>query len=266
MHPIERLRHVARAPGEAPALLAREAAGALAAFGDDPAGLVTACRRLVDRQPTAGPVWWLASRVLAAADPAQEAWRSARALADDGTPQALAAALPEDARVLVVGWPEQAGEALARRGDLAVLALDVAGEGHALVNRLRGAGVEAEAVDPAGAGAAAAASAIVLVEALAAGPSGAVAAAGSRAAAAAGRHAGASVWLVAGVGRVLPARLWEALRARLEGRGAPWAEPEEVVPADLLDGVVGPAGPVAAAAALAAADCPVAPELLARRR
>ena len=47
---------VARAAGEGPALLAQEAAGALAAFGDDPAGLVTACRRLVDRQPTSRPV------------------------------------------------------------------------------------------------------------------------------------------------------------------------------------------------------------------
>ena len=43
MHPIEHLRYVARAAGEGPALLAREAAGALATFNDDPAGLVTAC-------------------------------------------------------------------------------------------------------------------------------------------------------------------------------------------------------------------------------
>ena len=47
MHPIERLRYVARAAGEGPGLLAGEAAGALAAFADDPQGLVTACRRLV---------------------------------------------------------------------------------------------------------------------------------------------------------------------------------------------------------------------------
>src|SRR6266516_3347515 len=77
MHPIERLRVVARAAGAGPALLAREAAGALAAFGDDPAGLVTACRRLVDRQPTSGPMWWLAARVLGAGDPTVEAWRAA---------------------------------------------------------------------------------------------------------------------------------------------------------------------------------------------
>ena len=57
MHPIERLRYVARAAGEGSTLLACEAAGALAAFASDPAGLVTACRRLVDRQPTAGPIW-----------------------------------------------------------------------------------------------------------------------------------------------------------------------------------------------------------------
>ena len=75
MHPIERLRLVARAGAEGrSALLAREAATALAMFSDDPAGLVTACRRLVDRHPTSGPMWWLAARVLVSSDPGGEAW------------------------------------------------------------------------------------------------------------------------------------------------------------------------------------------------
>ncbi|MBA3655450.1 MAG: hypothetical protein H0W70_14800, partial [Actinobacteria bacterium] len=106
MHPIERLRYVARARGAGPTALGREAAGALAGFADDPPALVTACRRLVDRHPTDGPVWWLAARVLAAADPGSEAWRAAEELADDPTPGELAAGLPGDATVLLVGWPE----------------------------------------------------------------------------------------------------------------------------------------------------------------
>src|SRR5436305_1059848 len=65
MHPIERLRMVARAAGEGPTLVAQEAAGALVAFGDDPAGLVTACRRLGGRQPTSRPRWWLAAAAVA---------------------------------------------------------------------------------------------------------------------------------------------------------------------------------------------------------
>src|SRR6266480_2478791 len=113
MHPIERLRMVARAAGEGPALLAQEAAGALAAFAGDPAGLVTACRRLVDRQPTSGPIWWLSARV-----------RAAEELSDDDTPSVLAAHLPDDATVCVIGRPELAEEALIRRGDLPVLVVD----------------------------------------------------------------------------------------------------------------------------------------------
>jgi hypothetical protein len=93
------------------------------------------------------------------------------------------------------------------------------------------------------------------------GPSGFVAIAGSRAAAATARHAGVPVWVAAGVGRVLPARLWDALTARLEG-DEPWLAADEVVPLDLVDRVAGPTGLLAGADAARRADCPVAPELL----
>src|SRR5205823_14553300 len=115
MHPIERLRVVARAAGEGLALVAQEAAGALVAFGDDPAGLVTVCRRLVDRQPTSGPMWWLAARVLCSTDPTQEAWRAVEQLQDDQTPEQVSAALPEGALVTDDGLDEPTGEALVRR-------------------------------------------------------------------------------------------------------------------------------------------------------
>jgi hypothetical protein len=263
MHPIEHLRYVARAAGEGPALIAREAAGALAAFGDDPAGLVTACRRLVDRQPTCGPMWWLAARVLGApGDGAGEAWRAAEELEDDATVDQLIRHLPDDALVTVLGWPEQAGAALRRRGDARVLVVDAAGEGGGLVRRLVNAGVDAELVDEGGLGPAAAASDVVLLEAAALGPGGFVGIAGSRAAAAVGRHAGAKVWLAAGVGRVLPGRLWQALAGRLDDDGEPWEAVDELVPLDLVDAVVGPAGVQPPDEAVRRADCPVAPELL----
>ena len=54
MHPIERLRYVARASGAPQGVLVQETATALASFGSDPQGLVTACRRIVWRQPTSG--------------------------------------------------------------------------------------------------------------------------------------------------------------------------------------------------------------------
>ena len=252
---------VARAAGEGPALLAQEAAGALAAFGDDPAGLVTACRRLVDRQPTSGPFWWLSARVLAAGDPVDEAWRSADELHADCTSVTLSSHLPEGAVITVLGWPEQVGSALYRRGDAQVLVVDAVGEGHGLVRRLRAADMDAELVPESGLGAAVAASTLVLLEATALGPTGFVTVAGGHAAAAVARHAGTPVWAVAGVGRVLPARLWDALARRLAD-DEPWEAAEEVVPLDLVDQVVGPDGPRDPADALTRVDCPVAPELM----
>jgi hypothetical protein len=260
MHPIERLRMVARAAGEGPALLAQEAAGALAAFAGDPAGLVTACRRLVDRQPTSGPIWWLSARVLAADDPTGEAWRAAEELSDDETPSVLAKHLPDDATVCVVGRPELAEEALVRRGDLPILVVDSLGEGHGLARRLARSGNDVELVPESGLGAAAAAADLVLLEAVALGPTGFVAASGSRAAAAVARHAGSPVWVVAGAGRVLPGALWSALARRLGP--AEWDGDEELVPIDLIDIVAGPGGPVHVATALANPGCPAVPELL----
>jgi hypothetical protein len=263
VHPIEQLRWVARAAGEGPALLAREAAGALAAFSDDPAGLVTACRRLVDRQPTSGPMWWLAARVLGApVDASHEAWTAAEDLEDDTTPDVLVDALPDDATVAVLGWPEQAGAALRRRGDAVVYVIDAAGEGHQYARRLRGSGVESELVPESGLGAAVADADLLLLEAMAMGPTGFVAIAGSRAAAATARHAEIPVWVAAGVGRVLPSRLWDALAARLERAGEPWLSPDEIVPLDLVDRVAGPTGIQSPDDAVRRADCPVVPELL----
>lgn len=263
MHPIEHLRYVARAAGEGPAHLAREAAGALAAFGDDSAGLVVACRRLVERQPTHGPLWWLAARVLRTpGDAGAEAARAAAELERDRTPKVLAEALATDATVCVLGWPEQAAVALRRRGDIRVLVVEAGGEGHALVRHLEAANVDVCLVEEAGAGAAAAASDLVVLEASALGPEGLVAAAGSRAVAAVARHAGVAVWAVAGVGRVLPEPLWAALVARLRRAGQPWDLDEEVVPLDLVDVVVRPAGCVVPMEAVRRADCPAVPELI----
>lgn len=258
---MERLRAVARATGTGPGLLVPEAAAALAHLDDDPAALVTACRRLVDRHPGVGPMWWLASRVLCAPDPVDEAWRAAGDVEADPTPAAVAAALPDDATVVLVGWPEQAVEGLRPRGDVAALVVSAAGESAGLVRRLAGAGVEAEDVPDAGLAAAVTSADVVLLEASAVGPHHLAAVSGSYAAAAVGRAAGVPVWVVAGVGRVLPAALWEALVARLSRSAAPaWHRGTEMVPLGLCDLVIGPAG--AAPAGSAVEWCPVAPELL----
>jgi len=252
---------VARAQGEDPGLVAQEAAAVLAACAGDPASLVTGCRRLVDHQATSGPIWWLAARVLAAADPVAEAWRAADQLGADATPGALAYHLPADLQVVVVGWPDQAASALARRGDCNVLVVDAIGTGGGLAAHLRRAGTDAIVVDQSGLGAAVVAGGLVLLEASAVGPDGFVAAAGSLAAAAVGHQAGIPVWVVAGVGRVLPQALWQALVGRLEAGPDPWDRPHDVIPLALVDNVVGPDGPRPATDPPARADCPVVPEL-----
>lgn len=263
MHPIERLRYVARAEGADPALVASEAASALAAVArGDPAGLLPACRRLIGRHLTAGPVWWLSARLLGSSDVAAEARAAAGELAEDPTGRHLAGAIPDDATVLLVGWPDVAAAALRRRGDLEVLVVDGGGEGAALARRLADAGNDVALVSDSGAAAAAVVADLVIVEARAAGPSGVLAAPGSHASAAVGSRSGASVWAVAGTGRVLPAALWEALLARFDAGGEPWERDAELVPSDLLGAFVGPEGPVGVVEGLAASTCAPAPELL----
>lgn len=262
MHPIERLRYVARAGGVDHGMLAEETARALAGFVDDPSGLVTACRRIVDRHPTSGPMWWLAARVLATNDPRAEAFRCVSTLQDDPTAAALAYELPDEITVTVVGWPEQVGSALIRRGDLRALVVDALGEGAGLVRRLEHADTPAEEVPPANVAGAVRWSNLVLLEASVVGPDSFVGVAGSHAAAAVARDTDAEVWLVVGEGRLVPQRIWESVVDRLDQAGEPWELDEEPVPLSLVDRVVGPKGAESPEAMLRRTDTPVVPELL----
>jgi hypothetical protein len=54
--------------------------------------------------------------------------------------------------------------------------------------------------------------------------------------------------------------MWDALAARLDD-DMPWEADDDVVPSDLCDMLVGPAGPRPLAEALRHIDCPIAPEL-----
>jgi hypothetical protein len=236
----------------------------LGAFADDPQGLVTACRRIVSRQPAVGALWWLCARVLTAGDGMHEAWAAADEIEADRTAAEVAHALPDNATVCVLGWPDLTTEALARRGDLEVLVVDTLGEGSGLVRRLLAADPDTDVTDVAmaGLGAAAAASDVVLLEASAAGPDGFCGVAGSRAAAAVGFHAEVPVWVVSGVGRLMPGRMWGEVARRIEDQGDPWDADDEVVPFDLVSHLAGPHGPEPVAEGLRHTSCPVAPELL----
>jgi len=264
VHPIERLRSVARAGGLDLDELVQDAALALAGFADEPAALVTACRSLVDRHPAAGPVWSLAARVLAAPDPAEEAWRMVEEIEADDTARSLYRTVPDGAQVLVVGWSATVASALDRRGDCRLLVVDPTGTfGQASRRRSRD-GLDGEEVPEAGIGAAAAWADLVVVEAQALGGDGLVGLSGARAAAAVATAAGRATWAVAAAGRVLPAGLWQVLSERLAATPEPWHEPDELVPLGLVTGVVRAAGLLSPADALAEPDCPFAPELVRR--
>ncbi len=260
MHPIERLRYVARASGASQSALVAETARALASFSGDPHGLVTACRRIVSRQPTSGPLVWFVARVLSSNDPSQEIWEAAGLVESDPTARELSFGFPQDTTVVVVGWPEVAASAIARRGDLEVLVVDAFGEGSSLVGQLVRADVDAVDVPLAGLGAAVAAADLVVVEASAIGPTDALALSSSRAAAALGRTAGVPVWLVGGTGRLLPSRMWDGMIDLID-RGDPWERDDELVPLELVDQVVGPQGAEPVPQALERTDCPIVPEL-----
>ncbi len=263
MHPIEHLRYVARATGADPGVVAREAADALVEMARvQPAGLVPACRRLIDRHVASGPVWWLSARMLRSEDPVRAGRESASELDSDPTSSQLVDAIPDSATAVVVGWPDVTAGALRRRGDVEVLVVDWSSEGQQFARRLRDCGSDAALVPESGAGSAAVVADLVIVEALAAGPAGVLAVPGSMAVAAVAAHQQVPVWAVAGVGRVLPEQLWDALVNRLDESGEePWDRPVEVVPADLISGVVSADGWQDTESGLRATTCPAAPEL-----
>jgi hypothetical protein len=263
MHPIERLRWVARSPEGDSSLVAAEAADALAGFADDLAGLVIASRRLIERRPASAPLWWLASRVLCSLEPAFEAMDAAADLERDRTPVALAGDLP-GGTIAIVGWPDQAAAALRMRGRMGrgedtadrVVVVPSANEGWGVTDWLQGHGVDARLLRADAVTAAARRCVLALLEATAVGPESFLSPTGSAALAAAAREAKRPVWLVAGVGRVLPGPLYEALVRRVGD------DPSyEVVPIDTVDEIAGPGGPVPKGQ-LARPSCPVAAELL----
>jgi len=251
---------VASAGDVAAETLVREAAGALAAFTGDPTELLTACRQLLRRQPGSGPLVWLAARMLTGVDPILEARGVVDAITTDPTSARLAAAIPADHRVLVVGSPDIVGRALVDRPDVEVMVVDAARDGFGLRQDLGRLGHVCHDVPDWGVGSAVGECGLVLIEADAAGPDGAYARAGSRAAAAVACETGVDVWVVAGVGRFLPQRMWEAM-LNMPSERDPWLRDTEFVPFTGIEFVCDRSGLAPVAEAILADDCPIAPEL-----
>lgn len=257
MHPLERLRFVARAGIDSPGAAAVEALGALRGMAADPASLVTGCRRLLARQPWCGPLWWSSARLLASPDPAREALLVATELESDPTVDLLAAAFDPGAAATVLGWPEQVVGALHLRPDVEAICVDTGEGGADLAGWLADGGGRARCVPGAAVASAALDAQVVLVEALAAGPDAVLAGTGSRAAAAVAADAGVGVWAVLPRGRVLPAGLWASLVSLLEAGDTRF----EVVPARHISRGIDDVGSGAGLAALGRGACPDVPDL-----
>lgn len=262
MHPIEHLRYVARAWGvDAPSMV-RETAHALASMGFDGAGLVVACRRVVERHPGIGPLWWLCARMLTAADPGEVAWELSAMIDDDPTASKLATAIPDDATVLTVGAPDLPAQALYRRGDVRVLAVDSRHSASAFLQRLERYDVACEPVQPEAMARAVGAADVVLLEALAVSPERVIAPIGSASAAFVALASGVPVWLAAGVGRRLPPPMLAAMIDRLATTDEPWELDDDVFLTGTLTKVAGPDGVVDATPEALAPECPMTSELL----
>ena len=230
---MERLRYVARAGDVPVAPLVREAAAALVTMADDPMGLLTSCRRLVDRRPGCAPLMWLAARMLTGADPRSEAADAVAEIEADPTGHELDHGLGHGWLVAALGDSDIAEPVLRARPDLRIAPADAAD--------------------------------VVVLESDCVGPSAALVPPGAVEAAARARASAVPVWLVAGVGRVLSERMWDLVMARLDGAQPPGGGemPDlEVLDLDrLVTRVVTPVGLRSPEQIRSRIDCPSAPEL-----
>lgn len=237
---------------------------ALATFSDEPAALLTAARRLLTRQPALAPLWWMASRMILAEDPRREARLVVETLRTDTTARELAHNLPASAVVAIVGAPELILEAVERRGDVTVLVIDVDGLGAPVVRRLDRAGVMAESVEGYRIGGVVDEAHLVLIDAVALGPTACLVEPGATPLAATARTLGRPVWVVAGPGRAVPEPYWQQIVARTfeaDRSLEAWLQPWEVLSHGLTDRLVSAAG-VQLPGEIGANEMAVAPELL----
>jgi hypothetical protein len=260
VHPIERLRAVARARGVEQSLLATEAAAVLGSLAFDPMGLLTSCRRLIDRHPSAGALWWACARLLAADDARAEARTIALELDDDPSAIDLGLELPEGARVAVIpdaaGGSELAYDLAGMRDDLdvveaehpAALWYDASPESDDAAHHGGNDGDDADNADDADVPARSVEGStpprVLVMETGAAGPDRFLTVAGTGDAVRTARDEGVALWLVLGVGRRLPGPIFDSLVAR--------GVTGEVLPVASVDRVVEPRR----------VPCPCPPELL----
>jgi hypothetical protein len=255
--PAERLRSVTRRNVDDDRLAAA-AADALAGFADEPASLVVACRRVLAHHPAHGALWWVCSRILAAADPAAAAHTAMQELESDRTGDRLGATLPlldEGEVVTIVGYTSTIDDALLERFDLDAVAVRTEGDDpFASLRRRRSdhAVRVVDAWDPV-----LEHTSRLLVSATAIGPDRALVPRGAAEVLDLIGVGAREVWLVGGVGRVLPGRVYEMVVS-----SRPEDSDFEEISIQRFDRIAGPRGLERPADATGRIDCPVVPELL----
>ncbi len=260
MHPIERLRWIARTEQERDCDLAAEAAFTIAELGEtEPPAVLMACRRLVERHPACGPLWWVCARLVTAADPTVEASRAAGELRSSHVVAQAARALRGElaaSDVLAVALPSDLGcDVLAHRssspvrliGSYRSLRREIAAIG-AVVEDVTGFGLDECETALEG-------TSIVLVEPCLAWPGGLLVEAEVAGVVDIARESGVAVWGLLGPGRVLPPALGEAAASLAGGDFAS-------VPHESLARALDETGAGEPAAALRRSSCPTCPELV----
>ncbi|MEO6652330.1 MAG: hypothetical protein ABIP17_06710 [Ilumatobacteraceae bacterium] len=261
VHPIEHLRYVARASGVDAASLVREAATALGSLRADHANLLIACRRIIERHPEIGPLWWMSARLLTSDDPTSLAWEIADEIDVDPTASRIAAALDDGATVLTVGWPEVVGQALMRRGDVSVLCCDSRHEASGFLQRLERFDVECEPVPSESLARAAHRADLVIVEAAAASDQRVIARVGSHVVAAVAATVDTPVWLATPIGTRLPIGYLDSIGEQVIDSTS-WNGDYDDLPIGLVTHVATQDGVTDDVAGALAPTCPFAPELL----
>jgi hypothetical protein len=227
--------------------------------------------------------------VIVAEDPFAAAYDAIEALADDPTREELAASLPSEASVVIPAKPALAS-ALALRPDISVTVVGMPYRLNEALRRLRGVaevtGVDQRDFDVDGTEILPSGEHLVLLEALAAGPDGALVDHEQASLLSYVSSLDAPCWVMTGVGRVLPAELLNEIRSRtLEAGLDESGSPDDADDFDLLvtngsdrsrrrdrpvaflgvehiAGVVGPRGWAVPELALRRAECRAPAELL----
>ncbi len=273
MHPIEHLRYLARAGyADAPELVS-ETASALRYLGADPASLVLTCRRIVEKHPACGPLWWLCAELLTALEPRETLRRCVDEVHGDSTPvhvaELLATRFPEGAMVVVNGWSWELAVALAQSFDVEVCVVDGDHGADHMVRVLERADVVTHLVDAQRASAAVGESDAVLVSTSFAGGSSLWTPIGSAQLAAAAYCAGLDVIATTPVGTRLPNAFVESIVTMIDDdvRGEAWHRDVESIGLGVITTLVGPRGIEDARSHVAAGlapEAPLAAELLVR--